>query len=208
MKIEAFILIGGKSSRLGTDKAFVEIAGQTLAARAVGMVEKGLLPARITFVAASETQFKTQLLAGLGHPLVSDLKPGFGAWSGLSTALAHAKSEWILALACDLPLVSVELLQLLAGFADRDVDAVVPRQPDGQLQPLCAIYRVKTAHSVTEAMFTDAARPPLRAIFGELRTRIVKPDEYRDLPNAGKLFLNVNTEADLALAHHVHRTSV
>ena len=194
MDIDAFILIGGRSSRLGTDKAFVELGGETLAVRAAHTVETALSPGRLTFVTSDETQFKTDLLFGLGHPVVSDLKPGFGAWSGIDAALAYAQSEWMLALACDLPFVSVELLRLLAGFARDGYDAIVPRQPDEHLQPLCAFYRVKPARAAVNAIFTgQRSLRPLNTIFVDLKTHIVGPDDYGSLPNAEKLLLNVNT---------------
>jgi molybdopterin-guanine dinucleotide biosynthesis protein A len=201
MDLDAFILIGGKSSRLGSDKAFVELDGRTLAARSAYMVETALLPSRMTFVARNENQSQTGLLFAPGYPFITDLKPGFGAWSGLDAALTHARSAWTFILACDLPFMSAELLQLLAGFANGDTDAVVPRQPDGRLQPLCAFYRTRAAISVVEAIFTgQRSLPPINAIFDDLKTRIVEPDEFGDLPNSEKLFLNINTHNDLVAA--------
>jgi molybdopterin-guanine dinucleotide biosynthesis protein A len=73
--------------------------------------------------------------------MIADLRPGFGAWSGLHAAVAYSRSEWALVLACDYPFVTSDLLTLLAGFASKECDAVVPVQPDGRLQPLCALYR-------------------------------------------------------------------
>ena len=201
MELDAFILIGGRSSRLGDDKAFVEIGGKTLAARSAQMIETALSPVRITFVAGSEGQFKTDLLSSLGHPVITDLKPGLGAWSGIDVALVNARSKWIFIFASDLPFVSIELLQLLAGFADGGNDAVVPRQPDGRLQPLCAFYRVSSALAAVEEILAVGGRlPPLTAIFNRLKTRVIGSDEYSGLENADKLFLNINTAADLAAA--------
>ncbi len=201
MDLDAFILIGGRSSRLGVDKAFVELGGETLATRSADLVESALSPSRITFVTGSEGQFKTDLLSSLGHPVINDLKPGFGAWSGVYAALAHAQSEWTFIFACDLPFVSIELLQLLGGFANGETEAVVSRQPDGLLQPLCGFFRTLLTLAVAEAVITgQSSLPPLNSIFGDLKTRIVEPDEYSHLPNAEKLFLNINTENDLAAA--------
>ncbi|MBK8466274.1 MAG: molybdenum cofactor guanylyltransferase [Chloracidobacterium sp.] len=201
MDLDAFILIGGRSSRLGTDKAFVELGGKTLAVRSADIVETALSPNRITFVARDKDQFKPELLSSLGHSVIADQKPGFGAWSGIDAALRNAQSEWIFILACDLPFVLAELLQLLAGFAKGDSEAVVPRQADARLQPLCAFYRIKPTLAVVETIFTgQSSPPPLNAIFDGLQTHIIEPDEYAELPNAEKLFLNINTENDLSAA--------
>lgn len=201
MNIDSFILIGGRSSRFGKDKAFVELRGETLAVRSADIVKKGLSPSHITFIAGNKDQFDTELISSLDHPIITDVQPGFGAWSGIDAALRNARSEWIFVLACDLPFVSAEFLQLLSGFADDDAEAVVPRQPDHRLQPLCAFYRKKPALSVVERIFTGQNHmPPLNAIFDELKTRFVEPGAYCKLPNAEKLFLNINTENDLAAA--------
>ena len=205
MDIDAFILIGGRSSRLGTDKAFVELGGETLATRAVRTIEAALSPTHLTFVAAGDTQFQDRIPFALARPIVVDLKPGFGAWSGLHTALAYARSEWAFLLACDLPFITAELLGLLADRIGSGRDAIVPRQPDGRSQPLCAFYRVRPVLAAVEAML-DAGRslPPLASIFDDVKTTFVGPDEYAHLANATKLFLNVNTEADLDAALDPH----
>jgi molybdopterin-guanine dinucleotide biosynthesis protein A len=70
------------------------------------------------------------------------------------------------------------------------IDAVVPRQPDGRLQPLCAIYRTETTRRLVEKLVESATDlPPLSNIFEQLRTRVITVvgDELR----------NVNTPADL-----------
>ncbi|CAN5336133.1 hypothetical protein BH10ACI2_BH10ACI2_18340 [soil metagenome] len=201
MEIDAFILIGGRSSRLGTDKAFVELDGKTLAIRAAETVESAMSPARLKFVISTGDQFGADLLFRLGRPVVTDLRPGFGAWSGLDTALGYAMSEWCLVLACDLPFVTVEFLRLLSSLATDEIDAVVPRQIDGRLQPLCAIYRSTPLRAIVGEIFTGKnSVPPIASIFDRLKTRIVEPYEYANLAGAEKMFLNINTETDLAAA--------
>lgn len=200
MDIDAFILIGGKSSRFGSDKAFAELNGQTLAARAAQTVSTALSPRRIRFVAGSENQFASSLLFGLGLPVVADLKPGFGAWSGLHTALAYSSTEWTFVLACDLPFVSAELIEKLAALAADDVDAIVPRQADERLQPLCAFYRRSTVLREVEERFTGLKKlPEITELFSMLRTRIIEIEEYCDLPGSREFFVNVNYMGDLSL---------
>jgi molybdopterin-guanine dinucleotide biosynthesis protein A len=115
--IEAFILIGGRSSRLGTDKAFVELGGRTLAERAVENIRRGLSPERITMVAGNSTQFAIEAITA-DTPFIFDLVEGRGPIGGLHAALSYARTPWIFVLACDYPFVSSELIGLLAESVD------------------------------------------------------------------------------------------
>lgn len=201
MDIDAFILIGGRSSRFGTDKAFADFAGETLAARAVRVVENAFARTRAILIAASEGQFGPGLLSKLDRPVIFDLKPGFGAWSGLHTALCSAQSKWIFFSACDHPFITPEFLSMLAaGIAD-SYDAVVPRQPDGRLQPLCAFYRASAALPIVEGILVNGKRvPPLTTIFDSLKTHILELENYGRLKNVDKFFQNINTPSDMASA--------
>jgi molybdopterin-guanine dinucleotide biosynthesis protein A len=198
IEIDAFILIGGRSTRMGRDKAFVEIDGEHLASRAARQVDAALSPTHITFVASSSEQFDAGLVFELGRPVVSDLKPGFGAWSGLHTALSYSRAEWTFAFACDLPFVTRDLLMLLVERIDADFNAVIPRQPDGRLQPLCACYRTRPAlKTIDPLLLADRSLPPLASMPEVIRTRLVDSSEYASLPGADKFFHNVNTPEDV-----------
>lgn len=199
MNIDVFILIGGRSMRFGSDKAFVEIDGELLASRIARIVEQRLAPRNVAFVAASEDQFAPEVLHKLGGLVIFDIKSGSGAWSGLHAALVTAQTEWIFVSACDHPFVSPEFLDLLASGIAEDTDAVVPRQSDGRLQSLCAFYRVGSSLVVVDKILSRGGHlPPLTAIFEQLKTNIIEPDQYKKLKNADKLFLNLNTPADLS----------
>jgi len=199
--IDAFILIGGKSSRFGSDKAFAAFGPETLAARAVRTVKVGLSPLRTALVVSRGDQFTSQTLDSLGCSVVIDRLPGLGAWSGIDAAITNAQSEWVLVLACDLPFVSVGFLRLLADRMNDEFNAVVPLQPDGRLQPLCALYRVLPVQSALATFLKKPnLLPPVSAVFEKLRTFIVVAEEYNELANAENLFLNINTHADLTAA--------
>jgi molybdopterin-guanine dinucleotide biosynthesis protein A len=201
MDTDAFILIGGRSSRFNTDKAFAEFAGETLAKRTARVVETALAPTQATLIAAAQGQFDTKLLSKLDPPVIFDLKPGFGAWSGVYTALCSARKEWLFLSACDHPFITPEFLRLLAaGTADK-FEAVVPRQPDGRLQPLCAFYRARAALPTVERAIANGGRiPALTRIFDSLKTHIIEPEAYSSLENADKFFLNINTPDDMVSA--------
>jgi molybdopterin-guanine dinucleotide biosynthesis protein A len=200
MDLEAFILVGGKSSRMGevaSDKALLKLDGVTLAERAANAIAAALSPKEIFFTARDEKQFAAKDLPK-DISLIYDRYKDRGAYSGLHAALSAAKTEWIFVLACDYPLVPVELLTFLAGFIDENIDAVAPVQPDGRVQPLCAFYRVEPCLKTVESFLSaDEKLPPLRAVFEKVRTRFVKFEEISHLPGAENFFLNLNTPEDL-----------
>jgi len=198
--IEAFILIGGRSSRLGTDKAFVELGGRTLAQRAVEDVRRGLSPERITMVAGSSTQFAIEAITA-DTPFIFDLLEGRGPIGGLHAALSYASTPWIFVLACDYPFVSSELIGLLADNVDDEYGAVVPEQDDGRLQPLCAFYKVETARAIVEEIIErPRVSPPMHEVVDLLNPLVVKFSEYGDLDGSEEFFVNINTVEDLERA--------
>ena len=198
--IEAFILIGGRSSRLGTDKAFVELGGRTLAQRAVEDVRRGLSPERITMVAGSSTQFAKEAITA-DTPFIFDLLEGRGPIGGLHAALSYASTPWIFVLACDYPFVSSELIGLLADNVDDEYGAVVPEQDDGRLQPLCAFYKVETARAIVEEIIErPRVSPPMHEVVDLLNPLVVKFSKYGDLDGSEEFFVNINTVEDLERA--------
>ena len=200
MDVDAFILIGGRSSRFGSDKAFAELEGKMLAVRAAETVEKALSPKTLRFVVASDGQFGADLIFRLGRPVVADLKPGFGAWSGLHTALAYSSTEWTFVLACDLPFVSEDFMSRLSQLIDETIDAVIPRQPDGRLQPLCAFYRRSAVLPAVDTYLGEGGKlPGLTDLFATVNAKIIGPEEFADLPKNRDLFTNINSRDDLRL---------
>jgi molybdenum cofactor guanylyltransferase len=197
MDIEAYILIGGRSSRLGRDKAFVEISGMTLAQRALETVRTSGIASKIGFVAGSETQFAIEALT-LAAPFIFDMVEGRGPLGGLHAALSYAQTEWIFLLACDYPFISPDLPRFLAGCISDEFGAVVPEQLDGRLQPLCAFYKVKEARLVVdELIHAQRVPPPMSEVVDALTPRIVRHTDYSHLADSSHFFLNLNTPDDL-----------
>ena len=132
MNFSAVILAGGKSSRMGGDKAFLEIGGQTLLTRQIQLVRDA--GAAEVFISGREgVDYSTS-----GCRVLTDKFPDAGPLAGIERALDAASTPWLLVLAVDLPEMTVELLQeLLAGC--RENRGVVPCVT-GNLEPLAAVY--------------------------------------------------------------------
>jgi len=205
MNIDSFILIGGRSGRMGRDKALVELGGQTFAERALTTVHEAFHDSRVTFVSANEAQFGIEAIRG-GAPFVFDLVEGRGPLGGIHAALSYAQTPWIFVMACDCPFVTAELLRLVVSFCSDEFGAVVPEQADGRLQPLCALYKTATARPIVEEII-DRPRvpPPMHEIVKELSPRLVGLADYAHLTGAKDFFLNINDSSDLATAHQKER---
>jgi molybdenum cofactor guanylyltransferase len=191
LEVEGFILAGGASSRMGTDKARLELDGLNFVER----IESALasITTRASLVGAVDKG-----AAWPGLPVVSDVHVKWGALGGLHAALAACEAEWAAVVACDLPFVTGELFVRLTSLQE-NFDAVVPLQADGRLQPLCALYRVRTTLPRVEELIANGERRP-RALLNLIQTRIVAFEELGDLPGADSFFLNVNTPEDYAHA--------
>lgn len=182
-QIEAFILAGGASSRMGTDKSRLLLENQTFVER-IGA----------TLLTVTDT---IRLVGGsdnLKLPVVADVYPQWGALGGLHAALSACRRDWAMVVACDLPFVTSELFRTLASLR-ADHDAVVPIQPDGRPQPLAALYRVDPcAQRATELIETGRRRP--LDLLQSVRTRWVDFTEISNLAQAERFFVNINTPED------------
>lgn len=193
MKIErasdlsAFILAGGKSTRMGTDKAFVEFEGRTLLARALDLARSVSSKVRI---AGSGEKF-----APFG-PVVEDIFRDRGPLGGIHAALQASATELNLMLAVDMPFVPQEFLEYLVGQAraTRNADVVVP-QSDGGLQPLCATYRKTFAAAAENAL--HAGRNRIDLLFDVVPTHVIEEQEWEAAGFSRDIFRNLNAPEDL-----------
>jgi molybdopterin-guanine dinucleotide biosynthesis protein A len=108
------------------------------------------------------------------------------------------RARWAAVVACDLPFVTGELFVRLASLRE-NFETVVPVQPDGRLQPLCALYRAAPCRERAEELIIAGERRP-RALLDAVNTRRVRFDELSDLDDADRFFINVNTPEDYACA--------
>lgn len=190
--IEAFILAGGASRRMGTDKSQLHIEQKTF----TELIAETLLKTTdlVTIVGRNDAQL----------PSVPDIYPQWGALGGLHAALTACRREWAVVVACDLPFVTAELFQHLAGLR-MDHEAVVPVQPDGRPQPLSALYRVNPCRQNATELIEAGRRRPLD-LLETVKTRWVEFAEIRNLTQADRFFVNINTPKDYddAIRGHSH----
>jgi molybdopterin-guanine dinucleotide biosynthesis protein A len=196
--VEGFILVGGQSSRMGSDKSQL-MFGERTGVEHIAAALRVLTP-RIKLVGARDQDSSAELQN------VPDTYERWGALGGIQAALAAAQHEWALIVACDLPLVTGELFARLWQFAQQrqgeTFDAIVPIQPDDRPQPLCAIYRRESCSAAAKQLIGEDEHKP-RALLAKVRTRWVTFGELSDLPGAEDFFLNVNTPSDYERAKEI-----
>ncbi|MCA1636698.1 MAG: molybdenum cofactor guanylyltransferase [Acidobacteria bacterium] len=195
-EIEGFILAGGASSRMGTDKARLRLDGRTF----VELVADALRPlnGRVSVV-SSRPDAKT-----FGLAVVPDMHESLGALGGLHAALRACEGRWAAVVSCDLPFVTGALMLRLASFLCDETEAVAPLQDDGRAQPLCAVYARAACLGVAEDLIRAGELRP-RRLLRRVRTRWVSFDELSDLKGSELFFTNVNTPEDYARAQQASR---
>ena len=136
----AVILCGGGSTRMGADKALLQMGEQTLLERTLAAVEPHV--SQCLLACGTEPRYEH-----LGLPLILDTEPGGGPLIGLLSGLESAETEWVLLVACDMPGLGDGILERLVARAtsefstsETEVDVWL-FEDDGGLHPLCALYR-------------------------------------------------------------------
>jgi molybdopterin-guanine dinucleotide biosynthesis protein A len=181
---EGFILTGGQSRRMGTDKSQLTIMGITFLERiAEEMVASGLT---VTAVGNAPATWP--------HKKVVDIYPNWGALGGVHAALSACKSDWAMVVACDFPFVSRGLIKRLLDTRET-FEAVAPIQSDSIPQPLCSLYRVVPCLTRAEELIKSGERKPV-ALLQSVRTRWILFEEIADLEASHRFFDNINSPED------------
>jgi molybdopterin-guanine dinucleotide biosynthesis protein A len=181
-----FILVGGASSRMGTDKASLLLDGRTFVHR----IAEELLAVTdsVTLIGKDSGELQLNL------PSFPDAYPKWGALGGVHAALFASRSPWSMIVACDLPFVTAGLFTRLAGLRG-DFEAVAPIQKDGRPQPLAALYRNDPCLVRADQLIKSGERRPI-ALLQSVRTRWTPFNELLELPGAEHFFDNINTPQD------------
>ena len=191
--IEGFILGGGANSRMGRRKASLKLGGRSLV-----KIARSALSAIADDIRAVGERWSDD--TGDGLEWIADVSAGEkSSLLGLTTALTYCKKPWAFVLACDMPFVTKALVERIASFYSSDKDVIVPVQPDGRLQPLCALYRRDVCLEKAAELLTAGNRS-LHSLINYLNTKRVDFDEIADLDGSDLFFTNINTPEDFERA--------
>lgn len=179
--ITGVILVGGTSSRMGKDKAFLEVCGKPIFERILEVFSENF--AQVSLIGRRPDRF-----IRYGLPIFPDIYTG-SSLGGLYTGLYHAETEYIFVSSCDIPYPSGEVLRYLCSLREGH-DAVVARNEHG-FEPLFALYAKSCLRPIKALL--DRGECCAYAYYPEINIRYVATAELAPLDPEGKSFINVNT---------------
>lgn len=183
----AIIMAGGDSRRMGTDKASLLFDGQTLLQSVMATMQQ-LFPKVIVSVRAPR--------AGIDLPQVCDEQPEGGPLAGLVASLGQITTPWAFMVACDMPFVVPEVVELLAEYR-LQYQAVVP-VVHGHPQPLAAFYAASCLAPLRASL--AAQQKSLRGVLKQLDVRYVDEAEMLEADPQLRSFFDLDTPQDVAAA--------
>ena len=181
------ILAGGKNSRMGINKAFLEIDGTRLIDNILAVYQK--IFSEIIIVTndpLSYTEFSDTVV-------VTDIYKEKGALGGIYTGLFYATYDYSFVAACDMPFLNEDFIIYLTEQIDK-FDIVVPQLSDG-FQPLQAIYSRNCLSHIKKLLIADKLK--IAGFYKEVRLFSIPEEKIKPFNKDGRLFLNVNTPEDL-----------
>lgn len=183
--VTGVILVGGKSRRMGRDKAFLEIEGRPMVDRVIDLFRSSF--ERVLLVGDRAERFQTH-----GLEVVPDIYPG-SALGGLYTGLSAAQTGFVFVASCDLAYPDSKLLHYLCGLKE-GYDAVVPLTRAGY-EPLYAVYGKSCLSPMREQL--ESGDYCAYAYYPALNIRFVEAPEIEAVASGERAFRNINTPEDL-----------
>jgi molybdenum cofactor guanylyltransferase len=187
--LTAYVIAGGKSSRMGRDKAFLELGGKTLLERA--LVFAGAVAGEVKIV-GDPAKF------GEFGAVVQDVYQERGPLGGIHAALTESQTELNLMIGVDLPFLKVGFLHLLISAANNSGALVTVPRIGGHYEPLTAAYRKGFSELAETALASN--RNKVDALFSHIPLRVVSEEEIVQSGFSPAMFRNVNTPADWKMA--------
>lgn len=184
--LTGIILSGGKSVRMGMDKAFIKVDGIPIIQRTYDMFSK--LFQEIIIVTNHKELYST-----FQAKIVNDLITDRGALGGLYTGLFYSSFPYSFCVACDMPFLKESIIRFLLQQVD-GFDAIIPKTADG-LQPLHAIYSKNCIGPIKKLI--DQGGYKIIDFYPLIKIKIIEENEFIALDKNRESFINVNTPGEL-----------
>lgn len=185
--ITGILLAGGRNSRMGANKAFLEMDG-------IRLIDKTLACYRQIF---SEmiivTNDPAAYLEFTDAAVVTDIYKGKGPLGGIYTGLFYSQTPYAFVSACDMPFINMDFVEYLIGQTNKQ-DVIVPETADG-FQPLHAIYSQNCLPSIKRLLLADKLK--ITGFYRDMRVLTIGEDRISPFNPDGRLFHNLNTQEDV-----------
>lgn len=181
------ILAGGKNSRMGTNKAFLEIDGIRLMDKTINIYRE--IFSEIIIV----TNDPLSYIEFTAAAIVTDIYKGKGPLGGIYTGLYYSKNDHSFISACDMPYLSKDFIIYLTKLADK-FDIIVPQLSEG-FQPLHAIYSQNCLSHIKKMLIADKLK--ISGFYKDVRLLSIPEEKIKPFNQDGRLFLNINKPEDL-----------
>jgi molybdopterin-guanine dinucleotide biosynthesis protein A len=189
-QLAAFVLAGGKSSRMGRDKAALLLNGRTLLQHALATLRE--ITSDVSILGSPQTY------GDQGAPVIADIIPDCGPLGGIHAALTQTRSDFNLIIAVDTPFLSADFLKFLSARAMASRAIVTTPEIAGYTQPLCAVYSRQFLPIAGQALKSGNYKiVPLFPADGTLK---IQDSEMAQFAFTPEMFDNLNTPEDMERA--------
>lgn len=187
--VYCFILAGGKSTRLGFDKASARIGDESL----IELVIRKISPLfeNIAVITRKDSQ-----IPDMGYKVLYDLMPGSGSLGGIYTGLVRSPSYFNFFFSCDMPFIEPEFIKSMLD-EPKNYDILLPRSGKN-FEPLHAIYAKGCLPVVRQLLASGVLR--IIDLFSKVNVKYIEESQWKKFDKNGKMFHNINTPDDLKLA--------
>ena len=191
------IQAGGRSVRMGENKAVKKFLGVPLIQRVVDRVKP--VAGEMNIITADPDPFRF-----LGLPAYPDRYTGRGLLGGIFTALSVSNLEYVAPVGCDMPFLSAALITAeMARLEAAQADVVIPETARG-LEPLHAVYRRDTCLAPAEKAILDGEWRVI-SWFQQVKVVVLNASEVYEIDSSPYLFMNLNTPEEFEAAEEIAR---
>ncbi|MGG4267125.1 molybdenum cofactor guanylyltransferase [Peribacillus simplex] len=202
MEWTMLLLAGGKSSRMGVNKALLTIGGVVNISRVASELKK--VSENILVITNTFEDYRFLQL-----PLIADLHKDQGPLGGLHAGMTSAKTELQFLTACDMPFVNADAINDIISYYEPKFDAVIP-EINGRIQPLFAVYHKRCLPVLTECLLKRELKMGL--FLEKISVKIMKETDFKlyhkNPEHLQHLFFNMNTREDYKEAGNIDQTKL
>lgn len=192
------ILAGGKSRRMGVNKAFLRLGNRTLIEHGIHRIQP--ITDELLIITNTPDEYNH-----LGIETKADIIANAGTLGGIHAALTYSTNDAVICVGCDNPFIDTNLLLYLISVLGKH-DAVIPytysEKTQMTLQTLCAVYS-KRCLPIIKKMLNDAEYR-VHALKWHAKINLITPETWKKIDSDGYSFLNINTPDDFEVAQTLY----